>query len=160
MTLFCIKLRRNVAKAFRRFLRSVGLALHSDMRIEKQGRLIESNKRGWAERKADTAIKELQAIRAFHAMLYVYQHKHQARAGFAVTMFIPNDTLGRLRAGSPQLVQEYKQRILAGLLERAFKGIWHISEGMAAPTAIMFSQHPGGPVKQIPVWEDGRLLKY
>jgi hypothetical protein len=77
-------------------------------------------------------------LRALVLQLRVSESTHQGRAGFAVTAFIPNSAVEKLRP-DPALQKAFIERVAAMLMRRAMLGLFHVRQSADKPAAIVWA---------------------
>lgn len=104
-------------------------------------RELESYTRASAQ-SIDNLRKYVQEVETSVCQLRVQQGSLHGRTGFEVAIFIPNETLDKLRA-EPERRATFVERFARKLVMRAVHGCLHVRKGHDKPQALVFM--PLGP---------------
>jgi hypothetical protein len=101
----------------------------------------------------EAALKELMELRAMLMQLRVYQTQEQGRSGFAVTAFIPQETVDRIRRDGDKQ-HNFIVKVARHLVRRAVMGLVHVTQPGNRVTSITFEKIGATPV--VGVWKENQ----
>lgn len=101
------------------------------------------------EKRCEEKDLALQRARAQVCQLRVTQEKIHERLGYMVGAFIPEGTVAKMRAWTPEQREEFKRAVVDALVANALNGIVRINSRGKLTAMVFLPPHMGGDILEI-----------